>query len=351
MIRRAAVVVALITAATALVALAAPGTASADPAGPTDYESEIVEVRPDPAGISVAIAGGDSFVVLEVEPGLEVLVPGYRGEPYLRIDADGSVWENRRSPAAFENTERYGVGELPPEADHTAPPEWRRVGGGGSWAWHDHRAHRMEPFPPINVERGGQVLDAVIPIIVDGTEVSVRVTSRWMPAPSPWPAVLGALGGAALTALLRRRVAVAIAAVAAAALAVGLVQFRSLHPATDPSWLWWGAPALGLVAAVAAIVGARRALPDADDTTGSAVTAPPTWVVGATLVGAAQLVVWGFERRLGLVRAILPTDAPFWLDRAVTAAALSTGLLAVVIVVEQLIRSWARTPSPAPARR
>lgn len=348
MIRRAASAVALLTTTTALAVSIAPGTAGADPAGPTDYESEIVEIRPDATGISVSIAGGDSFVVIEVEPGTEVLVPGYRGEPYLRIDPDGSVWENRRSPATYENTERYGVGELPPEADHTAPPEWRRVGGGGSWAWHDHRAHRMEPFPPLNVDRGEQVLDAVVPLVVDGTEVTVQVTSRWMPSPSPWPAVLGALGGAALTLLLRRRVAVPITVVSGAALAIGVVQFGSLHPATDPSWLWWGAPALGVVTGGAAVLGARRATPARG--AGTSTPPSPTWVVGATLIGASQLIVWGFERRLGLLRAVLPTDAPFWLDRAVTAAALSTGLVAAVILVEQLVRSWARPPSRVPTR-
>lgn len=338
MIRRAAITAALMTIATILLG---PGTAGADPAGPTDYRSEIVAVTPDPGTFELWIEGGDSFVVIDVVPGTEVVVPGYRGEPYLWIDRDGTVWENRRSPARFENRERYGVDALPPEADHTAPPDWRRRGSGGTWAWHDHRAHRMERFPPINVERGEQVLDGTIPLVVDGTEVTVRVVSHWMQPPSPWPAVIGGIAGAAAVIALRRRAEVAIAAVAAVALVVGGVQFASLHPATEPSWSWWGAPALALAASCAAAVRRSRA------------TQAPLWTTGATLVGAAQLMVWGLERRLGLVRAILPTDVPFWVDRAVTAGALAAGSLAVVVVVVALVADLFRTrpTAPAPAPR
>ena len=46
---------------------------------------------------------------------------GYEGEPYLRFDAGGGVWENRRSPAVYENAQRFGVGQLPADG--------RRQGG------------------------------------------------------------------------------------------------------------------------------------------------------------------------------------------------------------------------------
>lgn len=372
MMHRATSFVARLTAAaatvvviTALVALSAPGTAGADPAGPTDYETEIISVRPDPGTVELWIEGGDAFVVIDVEIGTEVVVPGYRGEPFLWIDADGIVRENVRSPATYENTQRYGVDVLPPMADHTAPPEWRQVATGGTWAWHDHRAHRMDPFPPINVDRGEQVLDASIPLMVDGVDITVRVTSRWMPAPSPWPGIVGALVGAGLTVLLRRRPAIAVAVVGVAALVVGAVQFGSLHPATDPSWLWWGAPTAAIAASMAAmvsmasvasmagavgVIGARRR-GDPRPPGHRAAPATPLWVSGATLVGAAQLLVWGLERRLGLTRAVLATDLPFWLDRAVTGAALSTGVVAIAVTIAGLIRSWSPAPAPSPAPR
>ena len=343
--RRASAFTALALTATVL-GLAVPGTAAADPAGPTDYRSEIVQISPDPGTIEVSIAGGDSFVVIEVAAGTEVVVLGYQGEHYLRITSDGQVWENRRSPATYENTERYGVGELPPEADADADaePEWRRVGSGGSWAWHDHRAHRMDPFPPVNVERGEQVLDTVVPLLVDGTEVDVRVSSTWMAAPSAVPSMVGLFLGVALVGVvgvLRRRPAAALAVAATSALVIGVVQFRSLHPATDPLWLWWLAPAIGLVAAATAIVLEVRSpsLP------GRANLA----ALGAVAVAALQLVVWGIERRHGHWRAVLPTDAPFWLDRLVSAATLAAGI-AVLLVVVVNVAAALRAPGRAPAR-
>ncbi|MEX2626022.1 MAG: hypothetical protein WD225_04015 [Ilumatobacteraceae bacterium] len=336
MIRRAAAVTALALVATLVELVGAPDVARADPAGPTDYESEVVGLDPEVTTIDVDIVGGDSFVRLDVRPGVEVTVQGYQGEPYLWFDADGAVWENRRSPATYQNSERYGVGSLPPEADAAAAPEWRRVADGGSWVWHDHRAHRMDPFPPVNAERGEQVLDAVVPLVVDGVEVDVRVASTWMPAPSPWPVGIGLGVGLLLVAALRSRVAVALAAVSAAALAVGVVQFRSLPTSTDPRWIWWTMPAIALVLSLAVV---RK---------------PPTvplWIHGAVLVAAAQLLVWGVERRHGLSRAILPTDAPFWLDRTVSAAALSAGVAAIAIVAADLLRVRVRPTAPARSDR
>lgn len=361
--RRAAAVLVAALAATFAATLAAPGTAAADPAGPTDYESEIVGIEPAVETISVGIVGGDSFVAIDVEPGTDVVVIGNRGEPYLWIAPDGSVSENRRSPDTYANAERYGVSlaEMPPEVDASAPPEWRQVGDGGSWAWHDHRAHRMEPFPPANVSRGDQVLDAVVPLVVDAVEVDVRITSTWMPAPSRWPAAIGAvvgLVGVGAAVLLHRRATasrpdpgasrpatsrldlplleVPLLAVSAAALVTGAVQFRSLPAATDPRQLWWIAPAVALgAAAIAAVV--RRTRPR-----------EVTFTLGAVTISAVQLLVWGLERRSGLTRAILPTDAPFWLDRTISAAALSIAVAALLVIVVTVIVT---VVSPAAGRR
>jgi hypothetical protein len=46
------------------------------------------------------------------------------------------------------------------------------------------------------------------------------------------------------------------------------------------------------------------------------------------------------------VRAILPTDAPFWFDRFVTATALTTGAVGLMLVAWAVVR-WL---TPAPAR-
>ncbi len=52
----------------------------------------------------------------------QVVVLGYQGEPYLRLDADG-VWENESSPAAYLNRDRYA------EPDPTGECNPRRGAG------------------------------------------------------------------------------------------------------------------------------------------------------------------------------------------------------------------------------
>lgn len=330
------------------VTLAAPTVAHADPAGPTDYRSEVTSITPAVGTVEARIVGGDSFVELRVAPGTEVIVLGYQTEPYLWFDVDGTIRENRRSPAAYLNAERYGT-EIPAGADPDAPPEWTRVGGGGAWAWHDHRAHRMERFPPLNAARGDQVLDAVVPIVVDGAAIDVHVRSTWMPAPSLLPMAFGLVGGAALALTTwwaaRRRsgpspaaaLAASAALVGAAAFAVGGLQFRSLPASTDPRWLWWLAPLTAVVCALGAIV--------ADRDPARRLTVVPA----AAAIAGAQLVVWGWERRSGLVRAVLPTEVPFWIDRLVSATAIGAGSVVTVLAVSMLVRAVA-TPVPATVR-
>lgn len=315
------------------------GTVHADPAEPTDYRSEIVSITPAVAGIEVEVVGGDAFIELSVAPGIEVVVLGYQGEPYLRFAPDGTVQENLRSPTRYLDDDRYGEGEIAADADATAPPEWTAIGDGGRWAWHDHRTHWMSTVPPLGLQRGDQVLDDVVPLVVDGIDVEVAVVSYWMPAPSLLPAIVGGLLGIAgalgLMIARRRRLAVAaVVAVAAAgaALVVGIWQTRSLPSETAPPPTAWVLPALGTGLAMAAIVSRW-----AEFTRWSLV-----------LLAAAQLVVWFVLRRTGLTRAILPTAAPFWFDRAATAA---VGVLAVGVLVAALAALGAAMGVRAPSRR
>jgi hypothetical protein len=107
------------------VALSIGSPALADPAGPTDYRSEVVAVEPPTPTIEVGIIGGDSFVELTVASGTEVVVLGYQGEENLWFRADGTVWENRNSPSTYLNEDRLGGGEIPA----TPAPTPNRTGG------------------------------------------------------------------------------------------------------------------------------------------------------------------------------------------------------------------------------
>jgi hypothetical protein len=316
----------LAAAAIAVVLVAAPGgSVAADPAGPTDFRTTVVSVTPPTEGIDVEVIGGDSFLQLTVAPGVDVLVLGYQQEPYLHFRSDGVVEENERSPTTYLNADRYGGGDIPAGADATLPPNWRQVGSGGRHSWHDHRAHWMDPNPPQDAVRGAPIQEATVPLQVDGAPVEIAVRTVWLPAPSRLPLAIGAAVGLALvllTVLLRRRLAWALLVVAAAAAGIGWWQYGSLPSETGPRLVWWLLPVLAAGSVVVALVLGWRLLSFA-----------------LVLLAALQLALWVFVRRDGTVRAIIPTDAPFWLDRGVMAAAAVVSVFAATGAVVAMFRA------------
>jgi hypothetical protein len=302
--------------------------AFADPAGPTDYESEVLSIEPPTPSITVEILGGDSFVELTARPGTEVVLDGYDAEPYLWFRPDGTVFENRASRTAYLNESRYGS-DVPPEVAADAEPDWVQVGDAGRYAWHDHRAHWMQPIRPAGKRPGDQIVEAAIPMVVDGDDVLVTVASTWLPEPSRVPLAVGALAGLAVAGvglglgLLRRRSewTLAVLPLTALTLTVGWLQYRSLPAETGPRLVWWALPAIAVVSAAVAAVLARR-----DRFVASA----------AALIAGTQLAIWGWIKRDGLTAAIIPTDAPGWLDRSVTLAALVGGVGVTVVALWEL---------------
>ena len=326
--------------ATAVVVVGAPSAAFADAAAPSDFRSEIVSVLPATDALRATIEGGDSFVRIEVAPGHDVRVEGYDGEPYLWIDADSVVHENRHSPATYYNRHRAGTDELPPAAGADAEPDWQVVADGGAWAWHDHRAHWMGGERPADMEPGDSRPPMVVPLTVDGVPTEISVVITLVASPSPWPAIAGGVIGVMLvvaTAAPRRRLPewVAIVTLGAAASVVGLVQYVSLPAETGPRWSWWVPPVIATACGVALPFVPRSA----------------PWLRAAfVLVAGAQLLLWGWSRRSGLVKPVLPTSAPFWLDRLVSAAALTAGIGLVVLAVVELSREIrASSPQSQPA--
>jgi hypothetical protein len=330
------------------------GAAAADPVGPTDYRSEIVELDPPVPGVEVGIVGGDSFVELRADPGVEVVVVGYRGEPYLRFEVDGTVRRNERSPSRWQNDDRYAAVELPPAADADGDPEWVDVAGDGIYAWHDHRAHWMNPTRPPGAEPGDTILEAVIPLAVDGIDVEVHVRSTLLAGPSPLAPILGGLAGLGLglPALLggrragetdRRRslwpLAPALVGWAAAATVIAAIGARGFPPEAAPGPALWAVPAVaGLVVLVGMVIERRGLL-----------SPPLRALIGPAVLALAgvELLLWVWLRREALVRALIPGDAPGWLDRAVIAGAGTLGLVALGGAV-QLLRE--RRPALRPRR-
>ena len=105
----------------------------------------------------------------------------------------------------------------------------------------------------------------------------------------------------------------ALLPVAAAAAGIGWWQYSSLPSETGPLAVWWLLPAVSVACAVVAIV--LRAL---------------TVAYAFALLAALELAAWVFLRRDAAFRALIPTDAPFWLDRGVMAA---SGVVAVAVAV------------------
>jgi hypothetical protein len=136
--------------------------ALADPARPSNYRTEVTVTA---EGVIAQIRGGDAFVVLTVEPGNTTL-PGYEGEPYPRVEADGTVLANERSPAYWLNNNRYGQVRVPTRVSSLAEPVGVEVAEDGSHAWHDHRVHWMLAHPPPGVDRSREtvVQPWVIPV-------------------------------------------------------------------------------------------------------------------------------------------------------------------------------------------
>ena len=262
-----------------------------------------------------------------VEPGHELVVLGYDDEPYLRIDEAGAVFHNVRSYATYYNEERYGGSDIPGLVDNAATPEWDRIGSGGAWSWHDHRAHFMGTAAPIGMEPGDAFPAQIVPVEVDGRRVEIEVRTTLLDDPSWLIPAVGALLGVQLVLLASlagpATMVLSGIALAVAASVAGIGQFVSLPAATEPLITWWLLPVLALAAALAtiAIYGRSDLLQR-----------------GLAALCGLLLVVWAFVRRDGLTSAIVPTDLPMWFDRMTTSACLLGGLLLVGLSIRDLFR-------------
>lgn len=294
-------------------------TALADAAGPTDYRSEILSVEPAVSSVELEIIGGDSFLRLtQLEP-VVVEVSGYFAEPYLRFDADGTVVENRRSPSKWQNEDRYGTeDQLPSFVDKEAPPQWKRVALNGDFSWHDHRIHWMNTVKPPGAAPGDQILEQVIPLVIDGQAVKVTVGSWLLEGPSPFPALLGLIVGAPLAMLGLKGGRLALSTVgvlaAASALLVGTIAWRSVPRETEPEQWLWLLPAMAL-AAILMVMMLRNSL------------ATTVYLDGLGVVCGVSLIAWVITRSDALLRALIPSNVPDWFDRFTIAAAAMTGLV------------------------
>ncbi len=204
---------ALALALVAAVALA-PAQALAHGGNP-NYRSEIDSFQPPlPGDVSIDVLDYDSYMQLIDQHGHEVMLFGYEGEPYARIEKDGTVQVNERSPATYLNDNRFAEVTVPKSADPKAPPRWKTVDDSGTFIWHDHRMHYMSKSLPPKVTDTAtktKIFDYEIPMAVDGQRTVLHGTLWWVGSPgtSKLPFVVAAivivLGGGALVLWIRRR--------------------------------------------------------------------------------------------------------------------------------------------------
>ena len=308
-----------------VVVTAAP--AAADPAGPSDFRSEVTGIVPSVDGVTAEIRGGDSFLELTVDEGVTVVVEGYTGEPYLRFQPDGTVERNRCRPRPTSTTTVRGEVDLPADVTEAGPdaePEWEAVADGGTYAWHDHRVHWMDDSSP-SVDRGEPVPGAYdpwrVPIVVDGASAEVQGILVYEESVSALPylglaVIVAGLLGFYGRGLGLRFAAALLALVALAAVVVGWADYSST-PDGGGSPLHWALAAVALLTAIGAVVLAQCG------------------AVGVVLALAsvAMLSGWALFRIEVLFKPVLPTELPAALDRIVVALALGVSVGAAVVAI------------------
>ncbi len=183
--------VAVLLGVVGVLALAGPASAHVgDGRAGSDFDGRVLAVTPALPGVTVRVLQfGDELEVVNTT-GTEVAVPGYSGEPYLRIGPDG-VWRNRLSPATTINLDRYGRTPLPADADPLAAPDWVQVSTQPEYTWHDHRTHWMSEgqLPPAvaaDPTRSHQVFAWTVPMTYGGQDVAVDGELTWSPPPPGW---------------------------------------------------------------------------------------------------------------------------------------------------------------------
>jgi hypothetical protein len=205
-----------IRALVALVALAclAPAGASAHGGSP-NYRSTVRAIDPPLPGLAVRVLNYDDRLEMVNRTGKQVEVHGYDGEPYVRLEADGTVEVNKRSPSFYLNEERFADVQVPKEAKAKARPRWEQVSKTGRFEWHDHRIHFMSKALPRQVtdeDRRTKVFDWKVPVLVGAQTATVRGDLFWQPTDDsglPRGALVGlallVVGGIVLVEVVRRR--------------------------------------------------------------------------------------------------------------------------------------------------
>lgn len=167
----------------AIVMLLAAAPAQAHDEGHA-FESSISGLEPARLGVGIELRmlDHDSQVELTNESGKTVIVMGYEGEPYARLESAGPVFLNVRSPALPLNNDRWGRTAPTGSEDAAAPPRWVQVGDHGKLAWFDRRTQfRGSGTPPTVTDPSSRqkLWSYRIPLLVGAERAEIRGTLYW----------------------------------------------------------------------------------------------------------------------------------------------------------------------------
>jgi hypothetical protein len=309
---------------------------------PSNYRTSVDSVTPSVRGLSVRAVDLGNQLELRNGTGADVVVLGYQDEPYLRVGPRG-VFENVRSPATYLNKTRNGRTPVPDSADPGAPPKWQRIASGTIARWHDHRAHWMGADDPPEVARHPHrrhlIFHWQVGLRRGPEDITVSGALVWLPGPTPWGWLTGALVAAlVVVGLSRTRVwrwalaaALVVVVVSETAHVVGTWNATTASFATKigASIYSLGGIALALVALVWILV--RPPF-----------NAIPAVLFAGLVVGAAG----GLADLTTLTRSQLPVDVPAGLARLEVTLALGLGAGLAAAAALRL-----RPPAPATVRR
>lgn len=155
-----------------------------------DYRSEITSITPKVRGLSLEVLEFADRMLLRNDTGKTVTVYGYSGEPYARVQPNGTTEQNVRSPAVYLNTNFYGNVTVPASASANDPPKWVVVDRTGQFEWHDHRIHWMSPVTPPQVtdkSKRTKIFDWSVPIAVGTRRGAIYGQLFWVPDNSKAP--------------------------------------------------------------------------------------------------------------------------------------------------------------------
>lgn len=230
--------------AIAVAALAAPAPAAAHLRTSRDAVDYRASALPVDAPLRVRIYRADLALGFTLLGAHRVMVLGYLGEPFLRLEPDG-VFVNAASPTAA------GAKLTRPHAS-SSRPVWQLRSRRPSVIWHDARVRGL----PHGVMHGTWR----IPLLVDGRRTRLEGTIERVPAPAGWPwlVVGGAFALAAAFALWRRalirRATVWLGAVGAGAALLSAGGFATASTASQGAWIEGGNEAVVALVAVAVMI-------------------------------------------------------------------------------------------------